>query len=59
MLKTLENVTRSQIKEMGTQEVTELMDRVMKEAQGEKCRAALLEILEKTEAQIVTPKVNN
>ena len=56
-MKALENITRSQIEQMNRQEIESLMNAVVWEDQDEKYRAALLEMVDKLEARIVTPKL--
>jgi hypothetical protein len=56
-LVSLENVTRSQIKEMNYDQLQELVEAVQREAQQETWRNTLINLLENQEAQIVMPKV--
>ena len=56
-MKSLENVTRSQIERMSVDDIEFLMKDVIREAQAEKYRAALLEMIDSMEARIVTPKL--
>jgi len=55
--KVLENVTREQIEQMTTEQVIELGAKVNKEAEGEKIRQALLNVLNNAEKKIVESKV--
>ena len=55
--KALENVTRSQIENMNHDEVMKLGAEMQTEAEMEKMRQAILNVLDETEKKIVTPKV--